>query len=51
MGLLIGLLFGVVITIAGISMLFGEAIWRWVGPAVVIGIGVVIIYSIVKKWR
>jgi hypothetical protein len=50
-GLLIGLLFGVVITIAGVSMLLGEAIWRWVGPAVVIGIGVVIIYSIAKKWR
>lgn len=48
-GLLIGLLIGVVIMIAGVSMLLGEAVWRWVGPVVVIGIGVVIVYSIVKK--
>jgi hypothetical protein len=50
-GLLIGLLIGVVIIIAGVSLLLGEAIWRWFGPAVVIGIGVIIIYGIVKKRR
>ena len=50
-GRLLGLLIGVVITIAGVSMLLGEVIWRWIGPAAVIGVGVIIIYSIVKTWR
>ena len=51
LGLLIGLLLGVVIILAGVSLLLGEALWRWLGPAAVISIGVIIIYSIVKQWR
>ena len=52
LGPILGIIIGIFIIIAGISILVGETIWRWIGPSFIIVIGLLIIASVLSRmWR
>lgn len=48
-GALFALVLGLLIILAGVSSLIGESLLQWIAPFFVIGIGVIIIVSILRR--
>jgi uncharacterized integral membrane protein len=48
-GAIIGVLFGLFIILIGISIAYDFNIWRWIGPSILIIIGLLIIVSIIRR--
>ena len=48
-GALFALVLGLLIILAGVSSLIGESLLQWIAPFFVIGIGLIIIVSILRR--
>jgi len=48
-GAIIGVLFGLFIILIGISIAYDVNVWRWIGPSILIIIGLLIIVSIIRR--
>ena len=48
-GALFALVLGLLIVLAGVSSLIGESLLQWIAPFFVIGIGLIIIVSILRR--
>lgn len=48
-GALFALVLGLLIILAGVSSMIGESLLQWIAPFFVIGIGVIIIVSILRR--
>lgn len=49
-GAIIGVFFGLFIILIGISIAYDFNIWRWIGPSILIIIGLLIIVSIIRRY-
>ena len=50
-GAIIGIIFGILIILIGLAIAIGLAIWRWIGPLIVILIGLFIIIAVILGYR
>ncbi len=50
-GAIAGIIFGTFIILLGFAIAFGLHIWRWIGPLIVIAIGVLVIVVVISGFR
>lgn len=50
-GAIIGIIFGIFVILIGLAIAIGLAFWRWIGPAIVIFFGILIIIAVILGYR